>query len=449
MPNKNILIITPFFAPQTHAAVFRAHKLVKYLKRMGWNPYVITTDKNYNYSENLTLLKELDGIPIYRTKYIEPSIRGLRMALGGADRTYKTLKKQGVFDGKSLINNQKDTSASNTKNKSLPSKIYNQILNRHLKNPDRFWTWRKSTIRQAKKIIAENNINILFTTTFPFTVNEIGIELKKTTSIKWVADFRDPITYGTRFHSNLPKVFNRQKKIQDDTFLYADKIVGTSSAYGLIFHDQYAGEFDHKFEFIPTGIDDDYIPKKENIKDNSLLFVGEYLKEYKDSFFQLYKKAIKNLPKEEIPHIEIIGNKEINTSVALPYIKKLNLEDFVFFYDHMPQKNLYKKIEKSKYVLMINGNKSYWWCVFAKMIDYIALQKQVLAFVPEVSEARKELTKANTATFLKFDEKDSITELRQLLTSPIIAKKPNKNYCNRYLASSQVKAFINIFNQLQ
>ncbi len=41
--NKNILIITPFFPPQTtDAAVFRAFKLVKYLKRTGWNP--IDTD---------------------------------------------------------------------------------------------------------------------------------------------------------------------------------------------------------------------------------------------------------------------------------------------------------------------------------------------------------------------------------------------------------------------
>jgi hypothetical protein len=44
--NKKILVITPFFAPETHAAVFRAHKLVKYLKRMGWQPYVITVDIN-------------------------------------------------------------------------------------------------------------------------------------------------------------------------------------------------------------------------------------------------------------------------------------------------------------------------------------------------------------------------------------------------------------------
>lgn len=447
MVNKKVLIITTFFSPEAHAAVFRAHKLVKYLKRLGWQPYVITVDTNYVYNEDIALLEELDDIPIYRTKYIEPSIRGLKMALGGSDRTYRTLKNQGVFDVKKEKNSSEVNNESNTI--SIPSKIYNYILNHHLKNPDRFWTWKKGAIKQAKKLINEENIGTIFTTCLPFTTNQIGIELKKSIDIKWVADFRDPITYGKRFHSSIPKVFANQKKIQDETFKYADKIIGTSSSYGLIFHDQYAGKYDDKFEFIPTGVDDDYLPKPQSEKENTLILVGEYLTEYKDYFFKLYKKAIEGLSEKQIPKIHIIGNKEINEGVALPYVQNLELTKNVVFYDHMPQSELYEKIEKSKYVLLINGDKGYWWCVFAKLIDYIALKKQVLAFVPEISEAKKELTKANTATFLKFNEEDSVQKLRELLINPLIIKKPNDDYCKRYLASSQVKAFINVFEKLQ
>jgi len=447
--NKKVLIITPFFAPETHAAVFRAHKLAKYLKRLGWSPYVITVDTNYEYNEDSILLDELEGIPIYRTKYIEPSVRGLKMALGGADRTYKTLKKQGVFDAQNTQNETVEVHNATDAKPSVKSKLYHFILNRYLKNPDRFWTWKRSAIALAKKLIKEEGIGTVFTTTLPFTSNEIGIALKKAMNIKWVADFRDPITYGKRFHSAIPKVFNRQKRIQDETFEYADAIVGTSSSYGLIFHDQYAGEYDDKFEFIPTGIDDDYIPKPQPEKENTLILVGEYLKEYKDSFFKLYKKAIHGLAAHQIPKIHIIGNKDINEAVAKPYVKNLELDNHVVFYDHMPQAELYNRIEKSKYVLLINGDKAYWWCVFAKLIDYIALKKEVLAFVPEISEAKKELVKANIATFLKFEEEDSVEKLRELLVNPQIIKKPNADYCKRYLASSQVKAFINVFETLQ
>lgn len=447
MMNKKVLIITPFFAPETHAAVFRAHKLVKYLKRLGWQPFVITVGTNYEYNEDSKLLEELEGIPIYRTKYIEPSIRGVKMALGGKDRTYKTLKSQGVFK-ESFSDNKTSTKGRVTKSK-LTSRFYQYILKRYLKNPDRFWTWKKEAIKTAKKLIKKENITLVFTTTMPFTVNEIGLELKKTMPIKWVADFRDPITYGKRFHSNVPQVFAKQRKIQDLTFKYADKITGASSSFGMIFHDQYEGIYDDKFKFIPTGIDNDYIPKSIEKKENTLVFVGEYLKDYKDYFFRLFKEAIQDIPKTNIPNIEIIGNKDINESVALPYIKALNLEEYIQFYDHMPQNKLYQKIEKAKYVLLINGDRAYWWCVFAKMIDYIALKKQVLAFVPEISEARKELKRANTATFLQFNEKDSVQKLQDILTSPVVFNKPNENYCKRYLASSQVEAFTNIFKALQ
>ena len=174
-----------------------------------------------------------------------------------------------------------------------------------------------------------------------------------------------------------------------------------------------------------------------------------YLKEYKDSFFKLYKSAIEGLETHKIPKIQIIGNKEINENIALQYVKNLNLEQHVTFLDHMPQFELYNRIEKAKYVLLINGNTAYWWCVFAKLIDYIALEKNVLAFVPEISEARKELIKANTATFLQFNKSDSVQKLRDLLTNSQVTKKPNSAYCRRYLASSQVKAFINVFKELQ
>ena len=93
--NKNILIVTPFFPPQTHAAVFRAFKLVKYLKRAGWNPVVLTVNRNYLYLEDPDLLDEVSNVPIYRANYIEPTLRGFRMLLG----RYNSKKHYGTKTG--------------------------------------------------------------------------------------------------------------------------------------------------------------------------------------------------------------------------------------------------------------------------------------------------------------------------------------------------------------
>ena len=95
--NRSVLIVTPFFAPQNHSAMFRAYKLAKYLPQFGWKPIVLTVDTQYLYNEDASLIPDLpQEVEVVRAPYVEPSLRGLRMALGGRDRTFKTMKKLGA-----------------------------------------------------------------------------------------------------------------------------------------------------------------------------------------------------------------------------------------------------------------------------------------------------------------------------------------------------------------
>ena len=204
--NKNILIVTPFFPPQTHAAVFRAFKLVKYLKRAGWNPVVLTVNRNYLYLEDPDLLDEVSNVPIYRANYIEPTLRGFRMLLGGKDTTLKNITAQRQASNMFGIVSQ--TKRHNT----LWRSIYNYVLARWIQVPDRFVFWKRNAVNLGCQIIKKHNISIVYTTCLPFTCNEIGIALKRKTGIKWVADFRDPITYAKRMYSDYLSVFMKQKK---------------------------------------------------------------------------------------------------------------------------------------------------------------------------------------------------------------------------------------------
>lgn len=443
--NRNILIITPFFPPQTHAAVFRAFKLVKYLKRMGWNPIVLTVNRNYLYLEDPDLLKEIEDVPIYRANYIEPTLRGLKMLLGGKDTTFKN----------TTCSNDKIVKAENTlvstKERSRLKQLYHYLLNRWIQVPDRFIFWENNAVKMANKIIKKYDISIIYTTCLPFTCNRIGVRLKKqNNNIKWVADFRDPITYAKRMYSNYLPVFVKQKKIEQDTFKFADRIVGLSEAYMYIFNDLYQGKYSYKCDFIPTGIDDDYIPKQfipHEKKENSIIFVGEYLKEYQDEFLQIYAKAIKDKRLQgKKCLLKIVGNIQLNKKVLDPIIKHLNIEEYIQYIDHMSQNNLYNEICKSKAAVLIPGRTAFWWNNFAKMVDYIGLQIPVLAMVPLLSEARTQLTKAGNGIFLD-DEKKSVELIISVFLSDF-KLSINHQYCKIYLASSQVKAFIDIFNEL-
>lgn len=445
--NRNILIITPFFPPQTHAAVFRAFKLVKYLKIMGWNPIVLTVNRNYIYLEDSGLLDEIKDVPIYRANYIEPTLRGLKMLLGGKDATFKTVISKRIEE--KLSSNMEISS----REKHAPKwrKFYHYLLNRWIQVPDRFVFWENSAVRMANHIIVKHDISIVYTTCLPFTCNKIGIRLKKSNNdIKWVADFRDPITYAKRMYSDYLPVFVKQKKIEQDTFKYADSIVSLSESYLYIFNDLYMSKYTTKCYFIPTGIDDGYIPEiimPFKAKEDSIVFVGEYLKEYKDDFLHIYAESLKdNRLKGKKCILKIIGNIEINQRVLIPYLEKLNLENNIQFIDHIPQKDLYKEIVKSKAAVLIPGYTALWWTNFAKMVDCIGLQMPVLAMVPMVSEARAQLTKAGNGIFI-----DSFSQGVEAIVSIFLDKSKqtiNKEYCEKYLASNQVKAFINLFDGL-
>jgi hypothetical protein len=404
MQNKNILIITPFFAPETHAAVFRAHKLVKYLKREGWNPIVLTVDTNYVYNEDQSLLDDIKDVPIYRTKYIEPSLRGAYMWLTGKDRTFKTLKKQGYYTNLSVNN---DLETISKKNKlSIKQKVYNYLLNNYLNVPDRFWTWERGAIREGNKLIIKHNIKYIYTTSLPFTTFKIGSTLKKRNDVKWIADYRDPIMYTLRNHSSIPHVYKKQKQIEIKALDNADVITGLSSAYKLIYHDLYGGKYDNKIHFIPTGVDDDYLPKEHVKTSNEILYVGEFLKDYGVLFFNYLNTFIElNPDKKSDLKIRFIGNSLINKK-AIDEVKiPQSIKELILFEDHLTQKELYKRIKASKAVILIPGSNSHWWTNFAKMVDYIALEKPVLAIVPNPSEARKELIKSNIGLFLDNEKK--------------------------------------------
>jgi glycosyltransferase involved in cell wall biosynthesis len=388
----------------------------------------------------LNLLDELKDIPIYRTKYIEPTLRGLQMWLTGKDRTYKTLKKEDTFKTHERKEIEKINSIEKVSSFQI---VYNYFLDHYLKKPDRFWTWKKSAIKKAKQLIKDENIGFIYTTSGPYTNGEIGFSLKKSFQIKWIADFRDPQLSVFRNHSNIKNILKKQRKIKVRIIKNADKTVTASYAHKLMLLSQYEILNENKVDFIPTGLDNDYLPSssKHSIgKKNYIVFVGEYLKEYGDYFFKIFSQLETKIT------IKIVGNIDINKSILQNYIAIYDLKNNIEFIDHLPQKDLYEIINNARAGLLIPD--SLWWCSFAKMVDYIALQVPVIAKVPELSEAKLQLTTAGLGVFLTGKEKNDIKTLDFFFSSSKPLIQANDYYCKRYLATAQVKAFIEVFKKL-
>jgi glycosyltransferase involved in cell wall biosynthesis len=78
-----------------------------------------------------------------------------------------------------------------------------------------FWekmaNWPFVAFRHAKRLILENDLDLVYTSSGPFSSLILGYLLKKRLGIKWVADLRDPYTdaYAWSYPSKLHWMFSR------------------------------------------------------------------------------------------------------------------------------------------------------------------------------------------------------------------------------------------------
>ncbi len=435
-----VLIVTPFFAPQNHAAVFRAYKLAKYLPQFGWKPIVLTVDTQYEFNEDAGLLTDLpDEVEVIRARYIEPTLRGVRMALGGRNRTFKATRP-GNSVGKNTYATARPTSTAR--------RAYHSLVVTWLHVPDAYWTWANTAIIAGKRLLRERGISIVLTTAPPFSSFVVGKALQNA-GAKWIADFRDPLAYTQRLSSDAARVYQQQRNIVRDTLENADAITLAASSFQSIYFDMF-GKRGVDPVFIPTGMDTDLVPAVDDVMQRPyLVFAGEYLSDYDTSFLEAFECAVKQ-PEVERTGIKllIVGTLELNRTRVMPLIDKLKLQGHVEFVDQSPQREVYKLLKGAHAGVVIPGARAYWWTTFAKMTDCIGMRKPVVAVVPDPSEARTALTRSRLGVFLDGSPENRAKILTDFLLGKHKLPVPDEDECERYTARRQVQSFVELFESL-
>jgi glycosyltransferase involved in cell wall biosynthesis len=436
--NRSVLIVTPFFAPQNHAAVFRAYKLAKYLPQFGWRPIVLTVDTQYEFNEDPALLTELPKeVEIVRTRYVEPTLRGVRMALGGRNRTFKAI----------AAGNDGAVAPMRT---SAAERTYHRLIKRWAQVPDAYWPWSKTAVTMGKKIIRERGMSVLYTSCSPYSSLAVGSELQKE-GVKWVADFRDPLGYSQKLANYAPHIYKRQWSIVNNALGKADAVTVLSSSYRSIFKDIFGSEHREPI-FIPTGIDESLLKSsRDSVPRRSpyLIFAGEYLTEYDTAFVETFSLALQN---QEIARtgikLLVVGTLALNRSRLMPVVEQFGLSRNVEFQDQIPQNEAYKLVRGALAGVLIPGTRAFWWANFAKMTDYIGMRKPVAAVVPDPSEARTALTRSRLGIFLDGSAERRVQILSDFLLGKHQMPAPDDDECDRYTAHRQVESFVDIFESL-
>ncbi len=179
MAEHRILIVTHHFPPSTVAATFRPLRLAKYLPKMGYRVWVLTTTSGL-YSDNGRSDPELmDEVP--------PEVRILRIPCVNPVLWYRSRCNDSGAAARSSVALPEDVTRS--AKPTLRSTLAELGV-----FPDIDASWAIASLLPALYLVLRNRIDVIYTNGPPFGSHLLGLMLKRITRRTWLAQYGNPWT---------------------------------------------------------------------------------------------------------------------------------------------------------------------------------------------------------------------------------------------------------------
>ena len=394
---KKVLVITYYWPPSGGAGVQRWVKFIKYFKDQNIDPYIISVDPDFaSYPViDKSLINDIpENTNVYLTKTNEP---------------YSFYKK--------INNNQ--TPYAGFANEGRPN--FFQKIARFIRGnffiPDSRKGWNNFAYKKAVEILEKENIDTVITTSPPHSTQLIGLKLKETQNIKWIADLRDPWTDIYYYKSMLHTKWAKQKDLNYEKRVIekSDKVVVVSDSIKQLLLNKSNLVKESKIHIIPNGFDDDdfLVSSKNNNSKFLLSYVGTITKDYPlDSI----KKSISNLN----INLEFTGKADEPT--------KLLLNEVASFNNHVNHKESINLLLASDMLLLvipkISNNKG---ILTGKLFEYLGARKPILCIGPTDGDAAKIIEECKAGKTFDYSDENGIYDfIETYMSNEFIFE--NKNY---------------------
>ncbi len=365
MPGK-VLIITYYWPPSGGAGVQRWLKFAKYLPSTGWIPVVLTVQPEYAAypfrDESL-----VDEIPV------DVEVRRTR-----ATNYFSFYSKdQSKIPSGGFANNP---------GKGLKNKI-SRFVRGNFFIPDPRKGWNRHAIKEASKIIREEEITHVITTSPPHSTQLIGLKLKKKfPHIKWIADLRDSWTDIYYYDLFYPTLFSRaiDSHHERSVIQCADKIITVGNNLAEIFSSK-AENVSSKFTVIPNGFDE------EDFEGVSIVWPERFTITYVGTFSEIYPtegffRSISQLESQGRDFVlRFVGSFPPETKEKISSLVSPDKTEFISYTEHPNAIRL--MASSSLLVIIIPETKESQAITPGKVFEYIALQKPVLYIGPANGDA--------------------------------------------------------------
>lgn len=156
-----VLLVTMYFPPAGGGGVQRSLKLAQYLPALGIETHVLAPE-DPKWVHRDTELRIPTQAWIHRVRYVGPRARKPKEELRAASGLDLALVRA-------------------------------QVTARRLLLPDASVTWNLTAIPAAIRIVRNEGIDAVITTSPPGSIHLVGAAVKRATGARWLADLRDPL----------------------------------------------------------------------------------------------------------------------------------------------------------------------------------------------------------------------------------------------------------------
>ncbi|MBQ9604312.1 MAG: glycosyltransferase family 4 protein [Firmicutes bacterium] len=345
---KKVLIIANQFPPMGGSGVQRSVKFVKHLRSFGYEPVVFTREVGNMPLKDETLLKDVpEGVKIYRTK------------------PWECVEMQGALR--------------------IPGKVLGKLM-----IPDSARLWMENSKKEVLKVIKDEGIDIIYTTSAPYSDHLLGRYIKrKMPGIKWAVDFRDewtnnPYTLDNPYNPIRTKI---EKDMERSVLLEADMLITNTPIMRKNFIENNGIKGDNFF-VIPNGYDkEDFeglnIEKTANNKFTMVYTGALYGRRKPDTFFEALKQLKdEGAVKPESFLVKLIGNYHKDKLQA--QIDSYGLTKEFEIVGYVPHDECIKHQLSADALVLIEGTGRGAEAFYTgKIFEYMNTGRPVLAILPE------------------------------------------------------------------
>ncbi len=378
--SRRLLLIAYSFPPVGGAGVQRPAKWVKYLPQFGWDVTVLTPENPSVPVRDESLLAEIPPeTRVIRAKTWEPDYRlKQRLASGPATDTRRSLVGRAISNAKSQAR-----------------KFVQTML-----QPDLQVLWVRNAIRAASKELSRVRHDAIVVTVPPYSMLSIGTALKKRFGLPLVFDFRDEWDLSSRYLEQSSRTWWSQyvqTRMQRSLLKQADAVIATTQASAQAYEQKLA-EVGNRAQShcLYNGFD----PEDFAAADATAQSGGD-----SETFRLVYTGTLWNLTDIEplalaierlqadapelLRKLELVcvGRKTPEQQQVLDRIRRTNCRtEFPEYCDHGQVAGWLQSAQAL--CLLLSDVPGAERVVPAKLFEYLASQKSILAIVPHGETAR-------------------------------------------------------------